>query len=115
MKKLQEKKDRTANHIAKLERERDLEESAAKKLKNFHTELLQELQTFLNKRLDYIKPSVHALIMTHLEYYGSITNTFTQIMSSDSVNRGKVSDEEFQQLISTQVNRIKGLTIVKDH
>ncbi|XP_033210781.1 bridging integrator 3 homolog [Belonocnema kinseyi] len=115
MKKLQEKKDKTAHYIAKLERERDLEESTAKKLKNFHSELLQELQTFLNKRLDYIKPSVHALIMIHLEHYGSTTNTFTHIMPSESVSRTKISDEEFQQLISTQVNRIKGLTIVKDH
>lgn len=119
VKKLQEKKDRTANHIAKLERERRAEEAAAKELKTVHAQLLVDLPTFLDKRLEYIKPSVHALIMIQLDYYGSTTQLFTEIMPiknfSGSPSSAMIPEEEHQQAVASQMNRIRALTIVKDH
>lgn len=119
VKKLQEKKDRSASHVAKLEREKRAEESAGKELRAMHTRLLVELPWFLDKRLEYIKPSVHALIMIQMDYYGNTTTLFTQLMpvqgSSDSPSRAIMPEEEFQALVNGQINRIKSLTIVKDH
>ncbi|KAK2577512.1 hypothetical protein KPH14_003607 [Odynerus spinipes] len=118
VKKLQEKKDRTASHIAKLERERRAEEAAAKELKTIHAQLLLELPMFLDKRLEYIKPSVHALITIQLDYYGSTTRLFTHLMPVhdpfESPNAA-VPEEEYQQIVNNQIGRIRGLTIVKDH
>ncbi|XP_076240082.1 bridging integrator 3 [Calliopsis andreniformis] len=118
VKKLQEKKDRTANHIAKLERERRTEEAAAKDLKTVHAQLLAELPMFLDKRLEYIKPSIHALIMIQLDYYGSTTKLFTHLMPvpniSGSPSSAIVSEDEYQQTVAHQMNRIRALTIVKD-
>ncbi|XP_043497121.1 uncharacterized protein LOC122520869 [Polistes fuscatus] len=118
VKKLQEKKDKTASHIAKLERERRMEEAAAKELKTLHAQLLIDLPMFLDKRLEYIKPSIHALIMIQLDYYGNTTGLFTQLMPIHNPSEspsGAIPEEEYQQSINSQINRIRGLTIVKDH
>ncbi|XP_043598264.1 bridging integrator 3-like [Bombus pyrosoma] len=119
VKKLQEKKDRTAGHIAKLERERRAEEAAAKDLKTVHAQLLVELPMFLDKRLEYIKPSIHAIIMIQLDYYGSATHLFTHLMpvpnTSGSPSSAMVPEDEYQQAVTNQMNRIRALTIVKDH
>ncbi|XP_043524905.1 bridging integrator 3-like isoform X2 [Frieseomelitta varia] len=119
VKKLQEKKDRTASHIAKLERERRAEETAAKDLKTVHAQLLVELPMFLDKRLEYIKPSVQALIMIQLDYYGSTTHLFTHLMpmpnASGSSPSTMIPEDEYQEAVANQMNRIKALTIVKDH
>lgn len=119
VKKLQEKKDRTANHIAKLERERRTEEAAAKELKTIHVQLLTELPIFLGKRLEYINPSIHAVIMIQLNYYGHATQLYTQLMpiqcSSEFTSNTVIPEEEHQQIINTELNRLRALTIVKDH
>lgn len=119
VKKLQEKKDRTASHIAKLERERRAEEAAAKDLKTVHTQLLAELPMFLDKRLEYIKPSIHALTMIQLDYYGSSAHLFTHLMplpnASGSPSSAMIPEDEYQQAVANQVNKIRALTIVKDH
>ncbi|XP_017787995.1 PREDICTED: bridging integrator 3 homolog [Habropoda laboriosa] len=119
VKKLQEKKDRTASHIAKLERERRTEEAAAKDLKTVHAQLLADLPMFFDKRLEYIKPSIHALIMIQLEYYGSAMHLFRQLLrdsnASGSPSSTMVPENEYQQEVADQMNRIKALTIVKDH
>lgn len=118
VKKLQEKKDRTASHIAKLERERRTEEAAAKDLKAIHAQLLIELPAFLEKRLEYITPSIHAMITIQLNYYGHATQLYTQLMPiqypSEFLSGVIASEEEYQQTISIQLNRLKALTIVKD-
>lgn len=119
VKKLQEKKDRMATHIAKLERERRAEETAGKELRIVHAKLLSELSTFLDKRLDYIKPSVHSLIMIHLDYYGNSTRLFTHLMpvqnSSDSPGSAMMPDDDYQQLVNDHMNQIRALTIVKNN
>ncbi|XP_012277688.1 uncharacterized protein LOC105698213 [Orussus abietinus] len=117
LKKLQERKDRTASHIAKVERERRIEEAAAKELKNCHSQLLIDFPAFLDKRLEYIEPSIHAFIMIQLNYYGSTMELFAQLMSqksSSSPERISTNDDEYQKKITEQFNRIRGLTIVKD-
>lgn len=118
VKKLQEKKDRTASHIAKLERERRTEETAAKDLKTIHAQLLTELPTFLEKRLEYINPSIYAMITIQLNYYGRATQLYTQLMptqhSSEFLSSIIASEEEYQETINAQLNRLKALTIVKD-
>lgn len=118
VKKLQEKKDRTASHIAKLERERRVEEAAAKELKTIHSQLLTELPAFLEKRLEYINPSIHAVIMIQLNYYGHATQLYTQLMPaqySEFTSCTIIPEEEYQRTISKELNRLKALTIVKDH
>lgn len=118
VRKLQEKKDRTASHIAKLERERRAEEAAAKELKTVHTQLLTELPAFLEKRLEYINPSIHAVIMIQLNYYGHATQLYTQLMpiqcSDGFTSNIIVPENEYQQIINTELNRLRALTIVKD-
>ncbi|KAK0081890.1 hypothetical protein PV325_011417 [Microctonus aethiopoides] len=119
VKKMQEKKDRTASHIAKLEREKRTEELAAKDLRAIHGRLLTELPWFLEKRLEYIKPSVHALILVQLDYYGNTTKLFTQLMTikdhSCSPRSADISDKEYNAQINDELNKIKSLTIVKHH
>lgn len=121
VKKLQEKKDKTANHIAKLERERKTEKVAANELRAVHAQLLVELPAFLEKRLDYISPSIHAVIMIQLNYYGHATQLYTQLMpvqySFDSTpsTTSTVPEDEYQRSITTELNRLKALTIVKDN
>lgn len=119
VKKLQEKKDRTASHIAKLERERRAEEAASKELKTVHAQLLTELPAFLEKRLEYINPSIHAVIMIQLNYYGHTTQLYTQLMpvrySSEFTFNSTVTEEEYQQVVSSELNRLRALAIVKDH
>ncbi|XP_020290326.1 bridging integrator 3 homolog isoform X2 [Pseudomyrmex gracilis] len=118
VKKLQEKKDRTASHIAKLERERRAEEAAAKELKTVHAQLLKELPMFLEKRLEYINPSIHAMIMIQLNYYGHATQLYTLLMpvqySECNASSTTLPEEEYQRTINTELNRLRSLTIVKD-
>lgn len=118
-KKLQEKKDKTANHIAKVAREKRIEEAAGKEVKAIHTKLLLEFPWFLEKRLEYVKPSVHALIMIQLDYYGNTTKLFTQLMpvhdNSSSPTSYAVPEEEYNAKIQEQFSKIKSLTIVKQH
>lgn len=117
VKKLQEKKDKTASHIAKLERERRAEEAAAKDLKTIHTQLLVELPVFLEKRLEYISPCIHAVIMIQLNYYGCATQLYTQLMPmhhSEFVSSVTIPEEQYQQVVRTELNKLRALTIVKD-
>lgn len=117
VKKLQEKRDKSASHVAKLEREKRAEEIAAKELRTLHSRLLVTLPWFLHKRLEYMKPSVHALIMIQLDYYGQATGLFTTFMSANDDSRvgTNMNEENFQSLLNAQINRIRSLTIVKDH
>ncbi|XP_066597920.1 bridging integrator 3 homolog [Prorops nasuta] len=118
LKKLEEKKDRMASTIAKLEKEKRAEETAGKELKALHTQLLKELPLFLEKRLEYIKPSVHALIMIELEYYGQSTQLFAQLMPTNTLKSPTnvvLSDEEYEHELQNQLSKIKSLTIVKSH
>ncbi|XP_034947751.1 bridging integrator 3-like [Chelonus insularis] len=111
VKKLQEKKDRTASHIVRLEKEKRAEEAAAKELKAVHSKLLLELPWFLEKRLEYIKPSVYALIMIQLDYYGEKMKLFNDLMSPNNIS----VEDEGDSSITEQMNKIKYLTIVKGH
>ncbi|XP_058794063.1 bridging integrator 3 homolog [Phymastichus coffea] len=117
LKKYQEKREKTATHIVKLERERKSEEQASKELKIYHSRLLTELPMFLEKRLEYLKPTVHALIAIQLEYYGNSTKMFTQLMpvpnASESPTSAMVSDEEYNHTINSYFNKIRNLTIIK--
>ncbi|KAF7993238.1 hypothetical protein HCN44_006298 [Aphidius gifuensis] len=110
LKKLQEKKDKTANHVAKLEREKRAEDIAAKELKAVHLKLLSDFPWFLEKRLEYVKPSVHALIMIQLDYYGNTTKLFTQLMpafdNSSSPASFAISDEDYNAKIQKQYYNI---------
>ncbi|XP_025152686.1 bridging integrator 3 homolog isoform X3 [Harpegnathos saltator] len=117
VKKLQEKKDRTASHIAKLEKERRIEETAAKDLKTIHTQLLTELPVFLERRVEYINPCIHAVIMIQLNYYGCVTQLYTQLMPMQYLELTSniiVSEEEYQCIVKTELNKLRALTIVKE-
>lgn len=117
LKKYQEKREKTATHHVKLERERKSEEQASRDLKIYHSRLLNELPMFLEKRLEYLKPTIHALIAIQLEYYGNSTKMFTQLMpvpnASESPASSMVSDEEYHHTINSHFNKIKNLTIIK--
>ena len=118
VKKYQEKREKTATLHVKLERERKAEETASKELKIYHSRLLAELPMFLEKRIEYLKPTVHALIAIQLDYYGNSTKMFTQLMpvpnASESPSSAMLSDEEYHQTINSHFNRIKNLTIIKN-
>ncbi|OXU23728.1 hypothetical protein TSAR_006513 [Trichomalopsis sarcophagae] len=118
LKKYQEKRDKTASHHVKLERERRAEEIASKELKIYHGKLLAELPMFLEKRLEYLNPTVQALIAIQLDYYGNSTKMFTQLMpvsnASESPSSATISEEEHQQTINRHFNQIRNLTIIKN-
>lgn len=115
-KKYQEKKEKTASHYVKLEKERKLEEQASKDLKIHHARLISELPVFLEKRLEYLNPTVNALIAIQLEYYGNSTKLFTQLMpvsGSETSTSSMISEEEYDEKINSEFSKIKNLTIVK--
>ncbi|KAJ8681573.1 hypothetical protein QAD02_017365 [Eretmocerus hayati] len=118
LKKYQEKREKTASHHVKLERERKAEDAASKELKIYHAKLLAELPMFLEKRLEYLKPTVHALIAIQLDFYGNSTKMFTQLMpvpnSSESPTSAMVPEDEYNQIINKHFNQIKNLTIIKN-
>uniref|UniRef100_A0ABD2W3R9 BAR domain-containing protein n=1 Tax=Trichogramma kaykai TaxID=54128 RepID=A0ABD2W3R9_9HYME len=115
-KKYNDRREKKASDHVKLNKEKIAEEQAGKELKAYHAHLLTELPIFLEKRLEYMKPTLHAFIATQLEYYGNSTRLFTQLMpeknESGSPN-SSMSEEDYQREIDTNFKRIKELTIVK--
>lgn len=118
LKKYQEKREKTASHHVKLERERKSEEQASKELKIYHSRLISELPMFLEKRLEYLKPTLHALIAIQLDYYGNSTKMFTQLMpvpnASESPTSAMLSEEVYNQTLNSHFNKIRNLTIIKN-
>jgi len=57
--------------------------------------------------------------MIQLNYYGHATQLYTQLMpikySSEFTSSTIVPEEEHQRVINTELNRLRALTIVKDH
>ena len=115
--KLQEKKDRIASHIAKLETESRAAESQAKELKEFHCDLVVTLRALIDRRIRVIRPCVHALMMIQLDYYGNMTKMFTNLMDmqnlSDSPNSNLRSEKNCKDKITNEMTRIKELAIIK--
>lgn len=117
---LQGKKYKLASHTVKLELDSRSEEISAQELKAYHAELIQLLDSVIKNRLQGIRPCVHALIMNQLDYYGNITSSrhaFGQTTTHNEEKKPTASqlESEFKNNITTELNRIKGLTIVKDH
>lgn len=121
-KKIQEKKEKnwgiTGSQTVKLEKERKIAENTAQELKVHHAQLIKELPVFLEKRLEYLKPTVQALITVQLDYYGDSTKMFTQLMpiynTAESPTSATISEEEYNQTINSYLNRIRSLTIIKN-
>lgn len=113
-----EERERTANNVAKLEREKKSLDMAAKELVTCHAFLLSELTQFLEKRISYFQPTFQALLRSQLEYYGNITRLFTHLVPDTSAKEGSptslsVSHSEFVASINSKLDRIRALSIVK--
>jgi hypothetical protein len=113
-----EERERTASNYVKLEREKRSLEVAGKELAACHVFLLSELTQFLEKRIDYFRPTLQALLRSQLEYYGNTTRLFTHLVPAASAKEGSpsslsVSDSEFEASINSKLDRIRALSIVK--
>ncbi|PNF34041.1 Bridging integrator 3-like protein, partial [Cryptotermes secundus] len=113
-----EERERTASNVVKLEREKRSLDVAGKELAACHAFLLSELTQFLEKRTDYFRPTLQALLRSQLDYYGSTTRLFTHLIPATSANEGSpsslsVSDSEFEASINSKLGCIRALSIVK--
>jgi hypothetical protein len=114
-----EERERTASNIVKLEREKKSLEVVGKELATCHAFLLSELTQFLEKRIDYFRPTLQALLRSQLEYYGNTTRLFTHLVPANraSAKEGSPSvcdsDSEFEISINNKLDSIRALSIVK--
>jgi len=103
----------------KLEREKRVLEATGKELATCHAFLLSELTQFLEKRIDYFRPTLQALVRSQLEYYGNTTRLFTHLVPANRTNVKDgspslcVSDSEFETSMNNKLDRIRALSIVK--
>lgn len=115
--KSQEKRDRIASHIAKLEIEIRAADAIGKELLEFHNDLIVTFRGMIERRITMIRPCVHALMMIQLDYYGNMTKMFTHLMSvqniSDSPNSNLRSEKICKDKITAEMSRIKDLDIIK--
>ncbi|PSN36333.1 Bridging integrator 3 [Blattella germanica] len=114
VRKLKER-ERTASNVLKLEREEKALNLAANELLTYHTYLLTELTQLFEKRSDFFRPTLQALIRSQLEYYGNTTRLFTHLVPN--VNESSPSsaylDPEFDSRISSKLDNIRALSIVR--
>jgi len=114
-----EERERTASNVVKLEREKRALEATGKELATCHAFLLSELTQFLEKRIDYFRPTLQALVRSQLEYYGNTTRLFTHLVPANRTNVKDgspslcVSDSEFETSMNNKLDRIRALSIVK--
>lgn len=114
-----EERERTASNVVKLEREKKALEVTGKELATCHSFLVSELTQFLEKRIDYFRPTLQALVRSQLESYGNTTRLFTHLVPANktSVKEGSpslcVSDSEFETSMNNKLDRIRALSIVK--
>lgn len=112
-----EERERTASTVVKLDRDKKSMEAAAKELVTYHTFLLAELTQFLEKRCEYFRPSLQALVRSQLDYYGNNTRLFTHLVPANSTPEGSpssaASDAEFEASINGKLDRIRALSIVR--
>lgn len=114
-----EERERTASNVVKLGREMKALEVTGKELATYHASLLSELTQFLEKRIDYFRPTLQALVRSQLEYYGNTTRLFTHLVPANraSAKEGSpllcVSDSEFETSMNNKLDRIRALSIVK--
>ncbi|XP_049863002.1 bridging integrator 3-like isoform X1 [Schistocerca gregaria] len=116
-----EERERTASNVVKLERERKTAETAAEELIVCHKSLLSDVTQFYSRRIDYLQPSLQALVLAQLDYYGEATRLFTLLVPtpvSGSAAKGSPSsaaviESEFQHSVQSKLSQIRALSIVK--
>ncbi|XP_069674132.1 bridging integrator 3-like isoform X2 [Periplaneta americana] len=112
-----EERERTASTVVKLDRDKKALDVAAKELATYHAFLLAELTQFLEKRSEYFRPSLQALVRSQLDYYGNNTRLFTHLVPATSTPEGSpssaASDSQFEASISDKLDRIRALSIVR--
>lgn len=115
-----EERERTASNVVKLEREKRALEVTGKELATCHSALLSELTQFLEKRIEYFRPTLQALVRSQLEHYGNTTRLFTHLIPANRTSNVKegspslcVSDSEFETSMNNKLDRIRALSIVK--
>lgn len=118
VKKLEEK-DRTGSNIVKLEKERKALAAVSDALISNHSALLSDVKYFLDKRPEFFRPILEALMRSQLEYHGNLTTMFTLLskMSNPSVSGSpsiaSVPEKEYQASVNEKLNKLKALSIVK--
>ncbi|KAJ9586219.1 hypothetical protein L9F63_020128 [Diploptera punctata] len=109
-----EERERTANNIVKLEREKKALQVTAKELETYHVFILSEMIQFYEKSIDYFGPSFQALLRSQLEYYGNNTRLFTHLVpTSEGSPSLNYSDPEYEAKIIGKLDSIRALSIVR--
>ncbi|XP_026281053.1 bridging integrator 3 isoform X1 [Frankliniella occidentalis] len=133
VKKLEERGDRMPNTIVKLEKEKQNLIAAAEAISSSHRRITEEFPVFFNKRIDYIQPTLQAMVRAQLDYHGNTTRCFTILVPSGPVasnsKDGKLKEPEstarqvspsllpesqFQSIIQSKFADIHSLSIVKN-
>lgn len=133
VKKLEERGDRMPNTIVKLEREKQNFIAASEAISLSHKKLMEELPVFFNKRIDYIQPTLQALVRAQIDYHGNTTKCFTILVPTGPIagssKNGKLSEPEnsfrqtspsllpetqFQSIIQSKLTAVRSLSIVKN-
>ncbi|KAJ1525175.1 hypothetical protein ONE63_010008 [Megalurothrips usitatus] len=133
VKKMEERGDRMANTIVKLEKERHNLAAAAEAISASQKKIMEELPIFFNKRIDYIQPTLQAMVRAQLDYHGNTTRCFTILVpsgpgaantkngklvepecSSRQVSPSLLPESQFQSIIQNKLGNIRSLSIVKN-
>lgn len=113
-----EDRDRTAGNLVKLDRERRTLETVSQELIGFHNVMLTEMVQFLAKRGEFFSPTLQAFIRAQLDFHGSTTRLFTQLLPECSKAVGSptsavIPDAEYQAMVHDKLSKIRALSIVK--
>lgn len=133
VKKLEERGDKMPNTIVKLEREKQNLAAASEEISASHKKIMEEFPVFYHKRIDYIQPSLQALVRAQVDYHGNTTRCFTILVptgpsvvnsksgklcepenSTRQISPSLIPEPQFQSLIQDKLNSIRSLSIVKD-
>ncbi|XP_034255746.1 bridging integrator 3-like [Thrips palmi] len=133
VKKLEERGDKMPNTIVKLEREKQNLAAAIKEISTSHKKIMEEFPVFYDKRIDYIQPTLQALVRAQVDYHGNTTRCFTFLVpsgpgvsysksgklcepenTSRQVSPSLIPEPQFRSIIFEKLGSIRSLSIVKD-
>lgn len=105
-----ETKEATGNNIAKLAETRRQLETASSELEIQNAFLRSELPAVYESRVQYLQPSVQAIILSQTMHWGEATSRLQKCFPS--INQNQRTDAEIALIHKEKLNAIKALSIV---
>ena len=122
LEKLKEK-DRTGTNIARTEQLKRSLSVMEGDFKSTNKQLLNDMNTMLELRADYIEPSLLALIRAETNYYGECTKLFNSLVlhsgtspnrTSPKATKSEPASSELLAQFNQDIQAIRALSIVAD-